>query len=238
MANMVLGFSTGCLYKTHNSLDPHTIDIFRKVGCNAIELMFHDSSDLENFKKLRQQDVEGFKYIALHAPIYRGENEEEYIQMLQAIEEKYKTIKFDSVVLHPDEFKDYSFLKRFELPFAVENMDNRKNSCKDIIGLKNLFQEFNVPMVFDINHAYTNDQTMKLGNDLVNGFKDRINEIHLSGFDTFHEPLFQTKQAYFMDFIPDLNLPIIIESGLDSPRDIHKEFEYIRNYLNLKNSSN
>jgi len=228
---MIIGFSSGCLYKTHDSLDPVTINIFRKSGCNAIEIMIHRTSDIDRFIKLRASDVSGFKYTSVHAPIYKGEGKGEYIKALKAIEKMHSKLSFDAVILHPDMFDNFSFLKEIDLPFAFENMDNRKKSCKDVESMRRVFGGFDAPMVFDINHCFSNDPSMELGGDLVKAFLPRIEEIHLSGFSTFHDPLFKTKQNIIMNAIPDINLPIIIESVLDSVEEINKELGYIMNYL-------
>jgi hypothetical protein len=183
---------------------------------------------MEKFIALKRSDLQGFDYISLHAPIYDGDKKEEYLAALKAIERTHSIVKFNAVVLHPDLFDELDFLKGFNLPFVIENMDNRKQNCKDVLSLKKVFDKIDLPMVFDINHAFSNDPTMKLAEDLVGSFGDKIEEIHLSGFDTFHDPLFKTKQQIILDAIPDINLPIIIESVLDSTEDIDTEIRYIR----------
>ncbi len=228
---MIIGFSTGCLYKSHDRLSPSTIKLFRKAGCNAIEVMFYSTSNTSKFLKLKKSDFEGFEYISVHAPIYRNGEKDKYLKALGAICEIHSKIDFDTVVLHPDSFDDFGIFKSFNLPFAVENMDKHKNSCKDAKDLKRVFEKFDVPMVFDINHCLSNDSSLKLAGDLLRTFHSRIKEIHLSGLDTFHDPLFKTKQEMIMDAIPDIGCPVIIESGLDGVEEISLELEYIKRYL-------
>lgn len=229
---MIIGFSSGCLYKTHNPLSPETIELFRGVGCNAIEIMFHGVEDTNDFAKLTEKDFRGFKFLSIHAPIYRGTHQlEGYKKALSIIEEKHKEIGFDSVILHPDMFDNFSFLNDYDLPYAVENMDNRKNSCKNVADLKEVFTKFNSSFVLDINHVFTNDPKMELTNDLLSNFGKKLSEIHLSGFDTFHDPLYKTKQDHFVDDIRDFNVPIIIESGIDDISEAKLELEYIKTLL-------
>lgn len=228
---MIIGFSTGCLYKHYDVLSPKTIDFFRKAGCNAIELMVQDPSSSSRLKKLQKNDLDGFEYRSIHTPILKKGELDDYIKALEVISDIHTKINFDSVVLHPDMFDDFEFLKNFDLPYVVEVMDNRKSSCKNVEDLKNVFEQFDVPMILDVNHCYSNDPTMKLAYDLVGAFGNRIKGIHLSGFDTFHEPLFETKQTKIIDAIPNTDLPIIIESVLESVEDINKELEYIKNHL-------
>ncbi|MCX6728423.1 MAG: hypothetical protein NTV39_01480 [Candidatus Saccharibacteria bacterium] len=230
---MIIGFSTGCLYNTHDSLDPATIDLFRRGGCNAIEIMIHRLPDIERFIKLKASDIKGFKYTSVHAPIYREGKKSEYIKAMKAIEKMHREVPFDAVVLHPDMFDDFSFLKDIGLPFAVENMDSRRESCKNVEDLQKVFTIFDVPMVFDINHSFTNDPTMELSDDLVKAFKPKIKELHISGFGTFHEPLFKTKQDMIISAVPNVDLPIIIESVLDSADEIDIELGYIKQHLTM-----
>ena len=228
---MIIGFSTGCLYKKYDVLSPKTIDFFRKAGCNAIELMVHDSYNRHQLKKLKESDLQGFEYISAHAPLFKKEELDEYIKALEVFTDIHAKIKLDSVVLHPDMIEDFDFLKKFQLPYFVENMDNRKKSCKNVEDLQIVFEKFDVPMILDVNHCFSNDPTMKLAHDLVKAFGNRIKGYHLSGFTAFHEPLFMTKQTKIIDAIPDTSLPIIIESILNSPKDISTELEYIKAHL-------
>ncbi|MEI7690219.1 MAG: hypothetical protein WCI63_01160 [bacterium] len=225
---MIIGFSTGCLYKTHDALDPATIDLFRRNDCSAVEIMVHRVSDIDKLIALKPSDLLGFEYISLHAPIYDGSKKEEYINALRAIERIHTVVRFNTVVLHPDLFDEFTFLKDINLPFAIENMDNRKKTCKSVESLQQVFKEFDVPMIIDINHSFSNDPTMKLSEDLVKAFHSKIEEVHLSGFDTFHDPLFKTQQQVILDAIPSISLPVIIESVLDSVGDIETELEYIK----------
>lgn len=193
--------------------------------------MFHTASDVDKFVKLKRSDIQGFEFISVHAPIYKGGKMDEYMRAMDAICKFHSEVNFNSVVLHPDAFDNFKFLKQFDLPFAIENMDNRKKSCKDVTDLHQVFNKFDVPMVLDMNHCFSNDSSMKLADDLVEAFCSKIEEIHLSGFDTFHDPLFKTKQEIIMDAMPDISLPIIIESGLDSVEEINVELEYIKRHL-------
>ena len=228
---MIIGFSTGCLYKTHNSLSPATIDLFRRSGCQAIELMVHNLSDVNEFVNLKANDLRGFEYLSLHAPQYNSKDQKAYINALEAIAKMHSQVKFNAIVLHPDSFDDFSFLKDFDLPFAIENMDYRNKTCKSVEDMQRIFKKIDASMVFDINHAFSIDPSMRLSNDLIDAFLPKIKEIHLSGFETFHEPLSKTKQKVIIDAIPNTNLPIIIESILDSVDEIELELQYIINNL-------
>lgn len=227
-----IGFSSGCLYQTHKALSPDTINVFRQSGCSAIELMFHGVEDIDDFAALTASDVEGFDFVSVHAPIYRGPHQiEAYGESLRMISNKLGELSVQSVVVHPDMFENFQILKRYDLPYAIENMDDRKKSCRNVDDLKKVFGKIGASFVLDVNHVYTNDKTFVLEQDLLNAFGDKLSEIHLSGFDTFHDPLYKTKQDYFADRIKKLDAPVIIESGVQSPDEIGLELEYVRNLL-------
>ena len=114
-------------------------------------------------------------------------------------------------------------------------MDKEKQKYKTAEELMKFFKmKPDWKLVLDLNHCYTNDKTMKLADDMIAGFKNRIAEIHLSGHAELHDPLFQTKQNFILDYCNKLDVPILIESVVDDVDDIKKVSDYIKNYLTLK----
>lgn len=175
-----------------------------------------------------------FSYYSLHAPavdfIYR--DDEVTHSLLSRIEKLHEKYNFDLIVFHPDIVEDFTIFQKYNIPLAFENMDHRKSVAVDIEGMKEIFALVDAKMVLDLNHCYTIDPSMNLAREFYDNFKDKIAEIHLSGFETFHEPLYKTKQLEIIEAIPDLNLSIIIEAGQNSVEDIKNEFGYIINNLN------
>ena len=228
---MKIGFSTKCL-KNYDRFAPETFDIFRKMGCNAIEIAWRKNIDeFKKIAKIKPEDLAGFEYVSIHAPSFYRFNEIEIVSMLQKLTEINDRLKFKAVVLHPYETMNWDIFRQFDLPFVIENMDWRKDFGKYVDSLEDIFSKFDAPMVLDLNHRYTNDPSMRLARDMAETFGGRIEEIHLSGFETFHEPLFRTKQTEILQAIPDKRLPIIIESGCGNIKEAKKEFEYVKNFL-------
>jgi len=228
---MILGFSTGCLYKTHNSLAKETFDVFRKTGCNAIEITCRGIDSISKLSDITTEDLKGFEYISLHAPDFGDISEEKLEEALRQIEDAHRKLDFKYIVIHPDKIKNWKIFSKFSIPFAIENMDNRKESNRDVDDLKKVFEQIDAKMVLDLNHCFVNDNSMKLANDFVETFGNRIVEIHLSGFDWLHEPLYRTQQKEILNAVFDKNLPIIIESGCETVEDVEKEYRYVKNYL-------
>lgn len=227
-----VGFSTGCFYKTQDGLSSEVINIFREMDHEVIEIMFHSVSDTPRFERLVPSDFSGFKFISLHAPIYRGKHQKvEYIKSLKAIESMHREIEFDLIILHPDMFDDFVLLKNFNLPYAVENMDSRKRSCQGVKDLEDIFNKIDASFVLDVNHVFTNDKTMALADELLKKFGSKLKEVHVSGFDTFHEPLFKTKQDFMLKVLGKVKVPVIIESGLNDIDEALKEYKYVKNNL-------
>jgi len=232
---MILGFSSGCLYKTHGGLARETFDIFRNIGCNAIEIMCHGIADLPQLAEITLKDLRGFEHISLHAPIFKNISEEELEKMLLQLEKVHQKIGFAYVVIHPDTVSNWEIFSRFSIPFAIENMDKRKGSCKNVADLRKIFEQADAKMVLDVNHCFSNDPSMKLASEFVEAFRGRIAGIHLSGFETLHDLLYKTQQREILDAVFDKNIPIIIESGCLSVDDAKKEYLYIKNKLGANN---
>ncbi|MHB8903535.1 MAG: hypothetical protein ACYC40_00295, partial [Patescibacteria group bacterium] len=132
---------------------------------------------------------------------------------------------------HPDLVDDWSVFNGIKINWAIENMDDRKNNFKNVEDLQTFFNEHQSwSLVLDVGHCNSNDKSMILANDLIKEFKDKIREIHLSGYKIFHEPLHQTQQIEIIKSCRELDVPIIIESTFelsDGVVGVKKEFDYI-----------
>lgn len=219
-----LGFSTGTTYKYLTVGE--ALRTFLQQDIDVAELCYvrHDRLQRE---ELPVDMLKGFRYLSLHAPndITYGDSKESE-EVVQNIQKLHSVRPFDLVLFHPYEGMDLDFFKQLPFPVAFENMDHTMPFGRTVDDLKKVFDNTIFYMVLDMNHMYTNDHTMQLGKDLYNNFKDRIAQIHLSGFEKIHEPLFKTKQKQIIDAIPDKLLPLIVESTM-KPQEIKKERKYI-----------
>jgi hypothetical protein len=223
---MLLGFSTGALHQIYDPISRENFAFLRSLGCNTIELNCRtDESILKLLTEMTPTDLAGFWHISLHAPKIITASTLELLQRAQSI------FNFKLIVIHPNEVENWEIFTRFNLPFAIENMDWRKERAKYVDSLQAIFEKFDCKMVLDLNHCYTNDPSMLLAKEMVAEFGDRIVQIHVSGFETYHELLHKTKQLEIMDAIVNKNLPIIIESECETIEDAKAEFEYVKNYL-------
>lgn len=233
---MILGFNTG---KLNNLSVIEKINLFKEIGCNAIEFSVINFNDFDLIKKdIAKINPNDFSYRSLHGALKIGEEKIMYRDdqfsrdILKKTQWLCEALKIELVVMHPDRVEDWSVFKNYNIPIAVENMDRNKTMGKTVGDLKNIFSNLGVPMVLDVNHCYTIDKTMGLTKEFSDAFAARIKEIHLSGFVNYHEMLAKTKQIEIIESIPNKNLPIIIESACITPDEFRREYEYVSNNLN------
>lgn len=244
---LTVGFTTGFLYDSSLSLEHQNQNISKgviekclKFGANAIELNciggFYDSSlcDLSHIDPI---DLKKFKHVSIHAPCRNAlfANDKKTQEVLKILKREARRLNADLIVFHPDTINDWKIFKNFEVPVAIENMDNRKKSFKAVEDLKKVFEFMPwCKFVLDLNHCMTNDPSMKLAYDFINAFADKIEEIHISGYSGYHYPLHKTGQLKILDAVYDSSIPMIIESCCDSLEDAQMEIWYIKEYFDKR----
>lgn len=223
-----IGFSQGDLYKILDVFSEENINLLKDCGSNAIEINCHSIADIPKLDSVLRF-LNGFKRVSLHLPCdIRYGNDEQTKQVLSSLYDFYKKANIELAVVHPDLIENFEVFSSFPMNWAIENMDSRKKSFQDVSDLKLFFAEHpSWDLVLDLGHCNDNDKTMKLADDLIFSFKDRIKEIHLSGYETFHDPLHLTKQVEIIKYCKKLDAPIIIESVLETKDAVEKEFDYV-----------
>lgn len=226
-----IGFSHSVLFKVHDVYSNKNIQLFVDCGCTAIEVNFHHAKEADLLENIIES-VRDFQYISIHSPVdIRYSNNAETKRVLKKIEELYLKLNAKLVVIHPDLVDDWRIFDDIKINWAIENMDDRKEHFKDLADLQIFFnQHSSWYLVLDVGHCNSNDKSMILVHDLIIEFKDRIREIHLSGYKIFHEPLNQTGQVEIIKSCNELDVPIIIESTFeisDGVDGVKKEFDYI-----------
>ncbi len=228
MNKLLIGFSTGFLWHTYPRASKDVIRLCRDIGCNAIGV----HCKLERFDLLEQltkDDFDGFEFIAFHLPCEVNEENKKWLDKVEAV---HKKIGFDNITVHPNLKNDWKVFDQYNLPFSIENMDERKEIGKSLESMKEIMSGNNYEVTIDINHCFVNDNTLKLADDLWSEFKDRVSHFHLSGIEERHDPLFLTNQTQLIDFVKDKNKPIIIESVCKNEEDAKREFDFILKHLN------
>ncbi len=232
-----VGFSTGSFYKLISTLSKEAIMLSKNISTEALEIccvggILDKDCHLNDVKKNWLRDVD---FVSLHSPCSKNtlhsyaDNKETH-EVLQRLQEACDRLPIDHVVFHPDTIKDWKIFRDYDFEIAIENMDNRKSFGLNVEQMKFAFDQIDCDFVLDLNHCYTLDNTMRLADELLNNFSDRLCEIHVSGYKDYHNLLYQTKQDEISIFINQLNVPIIIESVCQNWRDAKKEFDYIKSF--------
>ncbi|MBU1037121.1 hypothetical protein KKF32_03730 [Patescibacteria group bacterium] len=228
----VIGLSSDILYKTVPPTSKKIFKIFRKINCRAVEIHC-PASELSSLERIDPADLQGFTHVSLHLPS-RGiiyDNNSKTKRILELIQRTKEKLNFKWVIVHPHKVKNWNIFKNCSFTVAVENMDYKRNFGKNVEDLKKIFKNTFLKFILDINHCFTNDRSLKLVDDLYKNFKDKLCEIHVSGFIKNHEPLHLTKQKKILQAIPDCTCPIIIESVCLNEDQLKKEFTYINNFF-------
>ncbi len=233
----IIGFSHGVLHEIINPYSRENIELLKNCGSNAIEIHCHFAREAELLGGILPF-LHGFDYISIHCPcdIRYGNNTETKL-LLEKLTAFYRSAGAQLMVVHPDRVDDWNVFADFKVNWAAENMDDRKQGFKDVASMSALLRSLpDWGLVLDVGHCKVNDKTMKLAYDFVAEFRDRIREIHLSGYETIHDPLYRTKQVEIIEACRQLEVPIIIESEFkifDGQEGAKKEYDYILKNLNL-----
>ncbi|NQT49143.1 hypothetical protein HQ571_00450 [Candidatus Kuenenbacteria bacterium] len=229
----LIGFSSGVLYHKIQPVSMQAIRFFHSLGCNTIELACVLKERLALFYDLyRAFRLNLYECYSLHAPCdHTYCDNEETRAILAQLQIFQKLFKFKYLVFHPHTLKDPAVLEDYSLPIAIENMDKLKPAGQTVADLEKIFAVLDCQFVLDVNHAFTNDPSHRLAQELLNAFGNRLCGVHLSGFVDFHEPLHVTKQDQLIEIIKPLDVPVIIESMCADQAQAKAEFEYIKRKL-------
>ena len=232
---MQIGFSTGALSESGLSL-LDILSLYQKLNCNAVELNFARLNDLRraDFNDSKLKDcLQNFSRVSMHAPVkvYYGAKHSPTQEIFAKIEELNKIRPLDLVVFHPETVVNFEQFENLPFPVAFENMDDHKESYRNADDIKRIMaMSDNFRFALNVNHVFSNDPTMLLAEELNKVTSDRLSEVRLSGRsghdEPLHKPLHETRQAQIIRAIPNLEIPIIIESVL-LPETLETELQYI-----------
>lgn len=234
-----VGFSTGDLYESKLSLD-EVIKRCSSVGAEAIELNFGSSKLLleHELNEDSKEALRNFSYLSVHAPFVKaeyGDNEETKV-IINELKELHEEFNVDGVVVHPNDVEDFEVLEETDLPFLIENMDPRKKEGKEPSYFEELKDEYSFEFVFDVEHAYENDESMDLAFEMIEVMGSRLKHMHVSGCrgDRNHVPVYDSENRREIGKVlkEGLDVPKILEGVLrgNLKEAMTKELSYVRNY--------
>lgn len=212
-----------------------------KFSNNAVELSFTSIHKVTYSQEV--VDIFSlFKYRSIHLPVVEETQggkkfltypNPEIDNVLKVIDKIISKSSPDTVLIHPDQVTDFSWARsKYGKMLAFENMDSNKKFGKTIEDMKKVFELCpDAKWVFDVNHIYTNDDTMGIAKDFYSEFKNRLTHYHLSGYGGFHDALCLSKEDIILKGIQSLDFPIIDEGNLILKDVLEKEFEYVSNRI-------
>lgn len=166
------------------------------VSTHAVELAAHDAAELDSLVAyLAGRPRLPFRHVSVHTPI-KGAlgTDAERVEALLALPADVRTL-----IAHPDLVADPVPWRRLGRRVVFENMDDRKASGRTAEDLEALFAELpEAGFCLDIAHAHTNDPSMQLAAELLDRFRGRLREVHLSSIrDNAHITLLGEDEALF-----------------------------------------
>lgn len=234
-----LNFSTGNITGDFSLLD--WINSLKRISSDAIELGFTRSERIPvEFSNDIISSLKDFKSVFIHAPVkhneqwinYPSKDSDKIIETLKSI---ISRINIKAIVFHPDLVKDFEYLSSiFGDKLAFENMDSNKSFGIKISDMQDVFEKCpNAKWVCDINHLYTNDNSMISSINWHEAFGDRLVYYHISAFGGFHSMFIDTREDIILKGIKEFSKHLIHE-GFDQAAQVSKlneEMKYIKNIL-------
>jgi hypothetical protein len=229
----LIGFSTGAL----------TRDDFRA----ALRILTHRHVQAVELSALRQHeliplveqldnlDLDDFRYKAFHAPgVMDREFESIAIRALDQVASRHWPI-----IVHPDAMHNASKWAHFGDLLCIENMDKRKPIGQTVAHLAEIFKVLpRASLCFDIGHARQADPTMSEAAAILQCYKERLRELHISEVNSQskHDPLsFESVLAFqrVAHLVPEA-VPVIVESRVNEG-EVDEEIENARKALSFEN---
>jgi hypothetical protein len=218
-----IGFSTGALARGDFR---QALQMLSDKKANAVELSALRQNELEPLvNQLGQLDLSRFQYISFHAPSQMDQSyEQAALELLQQV-----AVRGWPIVVHPDAIHTPSAWACLGDSLCIENMDKRKPIGQTANDLAKFFDDLpNASLCFDIGHARQVDPTMSEAWAILQRFRGRIKQLHVSEVNTQskHDPLSLESIIAFqrVSHLVPANVPIILESRVNES-EINEEIQ-------------
>jgi len=179
----------------------------------AIELSALSEEEIDGLTSYLASDPPlPFRYVSIHGPSKgRTMPESDLACALAAL-----SVRAQAVVMHPDTIEDPCHFRILGRKLLLENMDARKGDGRTAEELANWFAELpDAGFCFDIAHAWSIDDTLAAGVELLDAFRTRLRHLHVSsmGPDLHHMSLTEEHEELFMPLLQRcLDVPWILEA--------------------------
>lgn len=222
-------FATGNLWKWAKTDNRGPLlNYIRKLDIEGVEITFAEINELNAFRvsKTNMEWLKTLDYVTIHAPFRRpkGMSDTDYIAPVYRL---YKKLGAQHIIIHPQDLPEYSVLRKYRMNVSTENMRPYKHiSHSDLERILRTYR--GMGLCIDVAHAYVHskDETKKL----VERFRDKITQVHLSG--TYgkqdHRSLRIVTKRFMESIEPirQLDVPIVIEESMKK-----KTIQYIKDEI-------
>ena len=223
-----IGFSTGALAKGDFLAG---VSIAQRLELSAIELSALRDSELEPLlHSIDALPLNSFRYVSVHAPSNLGDiPEPDLVHALRGLPPEWP------VIVHPDVIRDFSSWRFLGQRLCLENMDQRKSLGRTVAEMEFVFERLpEAGFCFDIGHARQVDPTMGIAISMLQRFRSRLKQVHMSEVDPkgIHIPIsFAAMHGFQLaaKLIPE-SCPIILESTVRGGA-IEREINVARSVL-------
>jgi hypothetical protein len=185
-----------------------------EVSTHAIELAALEADELPALLAfLADRPRLPFRHVSVHAPVkgVEGISDAERAAAVSRL-----PLGVRSVVVHPDLILDPAPWRALGRRIVIENMDDRKDGGRTAAELAPLFAELpEAGFCLDIAHAHTIDPTMRVAADLLDAFRGRLRQVHLSSIRAgSHTTLTLEDEALFAPLLGRCrDVPWILEAA-------------------------
>jgi Xylose isomerase-like TIM barrel len=196
LAHHPLGASTGYMGDLRGDW-PAQVGQARELSPFAIELSVLSEGEIDGLASYLADDPPlPFRYLSIHGPSKgRVMSEPALVDVLLEL-----SAHAQAVVMHPDTMEDPAPYRSLGRKLVLENMDAGKHDGCTVDGLSRWFDVLpEAGFCFDIAHAWSVDDTMAAGIELLDAFRTRLRHLHVSSLspDLHHVPLTEEHEELF-----------------------------------------
>lgn len=212
LAHHPLGASTGYMGDLRGDWSAQ-VGQARELSPFAIELSVLSEGEIDGLASYLADDPPlPFRYLSIHGPSKgRVMSEPALVDVLLELSAHAR-----AVVMHPDTMEDPAPYRSLGRKLVLENMDAGKHDGCTVDGLSRWFDALpEAGFCFDIAHAWSVDDTMAAGTELLDAFRTRLRHLHVSSLspDLHHVPLTEEHEELFVPLLQRcLDVPWILEA--------------------------
>jgi hypothetical protein len=241
----MLGFSIGRpIFQVSEDQAHENLKKLVLEGIDSVEIFIHRDffgiPDL--FARASRFDISGFKKVSIHAPAIAYGADPNTTSIIKNLSTMYETLGAEDIIVHPIGVTNWEVFGDLKEHLLIENMDSVKDEGQDVEDMERYLSESEAGMVLDIQHTYSIDRSMALTDRLIERFRDKIKEVHISAWENpnIHIPLYDFSDRDLIGEqlrkLPGVNVIMegITSAAFDTSDPVEmlkKETDFIRQFI-------